>query len=172
MQKQKCAAIIIKIGNYVSKDEKSARTLSDKTGIDIGIINSIVSGKRKKYRSTTLDILYEFFWLEKDDFYKENMKRRLQPSESILGTILRDRRVQMWYSLEDVSALLKWDARSLARIESWDTLPAYHSYYITRLLQLYKFTKEESETLKRFICILRDLVKIAGRYQNDIDKTE
>jgi hypothetical protein len=162
------ATIIIKIRTYLKDDERNSTTLSNATGVDVGIINSILSGKRKKYRSTTLDILYEYFGIERDDYYKENLKRWVMPVESILGSILRNRRIQMWYSIEDVANLVKWEERQLARIEAGDSLPSYQSYYISKLLPLYQFTPQEQEQIRWFICILKDMVKIHNKY--DIEK--
>jgi len=117
-----------------------------------------------KFTQRTLDAVYDFFDMDRDKFYLENLSKWNKPTEAILGTIFRKKRIAMWWSLDEVARQIKWDVRQLRRIESGDSLPSYKSYYITQLINLYEFNEEEQWTIRWFICILSDLVKINNKY--------
>lgn len=153
------------ITNYLTKHSLSS--LWEKTHIDVRQIKALLnysSNQEIKFTQRVLDRIYHFFWLDKDDFYRRNLKKRYKPTEAILGNIFRHKRIELWYSLKEIAYMLKWDERQLRRIESWDSLPWYSSYYITQLIKIYWFNQNEAETIRWFICILSDMVKINNKY--------
>ena len=157
-----------KIREFLSKN--SLTLLSDKTKIDPRQIKLILEDDKHKFQQSTLDVLYDFFDLDKDSFYRDNLKIRYRPTEAVLWNILRGKRIKMWWSLSEVAYMIKWDERQLRRIESWDSLPSYKSYYITQLVKLYRFNPHEEEIIRWFICILSDMIKINNKY--DLENVE
>lgn len=162
-----------KLNEYLRRGSLSG--ISQEIGVDprqIKILLHYSSAKNSDHKFTlrTLDAVYDFFGLERDRFYLENLSKWNKPTEAILGTIFRRKRISMWRSLEEVARKIKWDVRQLRRIECWESLPSYKSYYITQLIALYGFTLEEQATIRRFICILSDLVKINNKY--DLENVE
>lgn len=137
------------------------KEISLNTGLSFKCIENFYKWKYKKQRKETLDILYEYFKLEKDDFYNENIKKWQMPTQSVLGTFLRRKRLEKWLSIHDVAKKIKWDDRQIARIEAGDSLPDYSSYYITKFFEIYEFTDDEKNTVSWFIVILRDLVNLS-----------
>lgn len=142
---------------------KWIKQVSDSTGLSVKCVENCVTGKNKKFRRHTLDILYEYFKVEKDEFYNDNTKKWEMPTQSILWTFLREKRVEKWYTIHQVARLIKWDDRQIARIEAGDSLPHYSSYYFTKFFELYEFNEEEKNTVSWFIVILKDLVNLSKK---------
>lgn len=69
--------------------------LSQQTGIQDTMLAGIAGGKHGKHRKNTLDILYEHFGLPKDEWYLDNMKKWVKPTESVLGEVFRKKRLAM-----------------------------------------------------------------------------
>lgn len=122
----------------------------------------------EKIREQTMDELYRYYRMEKDDFYIENQKKWQSPTQSILWSLFRKKRLEKFLSVDDVAKLVKWDSRAIHRIEWWHTLPNYNSYYITKFMEIYEFTEEEKQTISWFIVILRDVINIY-KWWNDIE---
>lgn len=141
--------------------------LARETGISRSALRSLKNLKKVKYRKQTLDVLYEYFELEYDEFYKENMKKRHPPTFAVIGNIMRLKRLEHHRSVEEVAKIIKGSVREIYRIEAWDSLPSYRSWYMTELLALYEFSEEEKNKIMRWIAIVKDLIKINNRYDED-----
>jgi transcriptional regulator with XRE-family HTH domain len=141
--------------------------LSRETGISRSALWSLKNMKKVKYRKQTLDVLYNYFQMEYDTFYKENMKKRHPPTFAVIWNIMRLKRLEAHRAMEDVAKLIKGSVRELYRIEAWDSLPSYRSRYMTELLELYEFTEEERNTIMRWIAIVKDLIKMNNKYDSD-----
>ena len=158
-----CTAI-----KLLEMDEKS-RTLQEiasEMGLEYGFLWSFKNGKYKKYMVKNIDIVYNFYSLEKDQRYYNNQRLWNKKTYSVLWDILRMGRIRQWLSVEDVAKALKGDKRQIMRIEHGDSLTSVRSYYITEMLKLYKFSEEEEEKIKRGIVILQDLYKIHNKYES------
>lgn len=116
--------------------------------------------KNKKYTSQTLDTLYDFFELEKDNFYKENQKKWLKSDESILWVLLKKKREQLQLSKKEVAKIIKWTEREMTRIESWDVAPKFNSYYLRELIKLYNFSDSEWNQIKWYVASLHDIIEL------------
>lgn len=143
--------------------------MSKKIGVCYSFMYQIVRGDPKKIRHVVLDEIYQFYKVEKDEFYLENMKKWEPPTQSILWSLLRSKRHQKKMSVEDVARLIRWDARQIRRIEAGDSLPSYSSYYMTKFFEVYELNEEEKQTISWFIVILRDVVNLYNKV-NDIVK--
>lgn len=141
--------------------------LSRQTGVSRSALRSLKNLKKSKYRKQTLDVLYDFFDIDRDEFYKENMKKRHPPTFTVIGNIMRLKRLEQHWSIEEVAKIIKWSPRELYRIEAWDSLPSYRSRYMTELLELYEFTEEEKHTIMWWIAIVKDLIKLNNKYDDD-----
>jgi len=111
-----------KLNEYLRRG--SLTGISQEIGVDprqIKILLYYNSAKNcdHKFTPRTLDAMYDFFGLERDKFYLENLSKWNKPTEAILGTIFRKKRIAMWRSLDEVARKIKWDVRQLRRIESW-----------------------------------------------------
>ncbi len=113
-----------------------------------------------KYRKSNLDVVYAFFDMERDDWYHDNLKKWVKPTESILGEIFRKKRLQLGLSMQEIDRKIHVGVRQIARIEAGDSLPGITSYTIIKLVELYGFTEQESVTIRWFITLLRDMVNI------------
>lgn len=139
--------------------------LSQKTWVNKTSLWKLKTQKKCKYKKNTLDVLYQFFELDRDAFYQDNMKKRYPPTFSVIGNILREKRIAMWLSVAEVAKHTKWDKRQVFRIEAWDSLPAFNSWYMTQLMELYEFDEEEKGKIMWGIAILKDLIKINNKYE-------
>jgi hypothetical protein len=52
-------------------------------------------------------VLYDFFALDRDTFYKENMKKRHPPTFTVIGNIMRLKRLEQHWSIEEVAKIIK-----------------------------------------------------------------
>lgn len=161
------------IRDYVAKN--GSKSLEIKTGIYWNGIKKIADGDMThKFRRSIIDQLYDFFDLEIDDWYKENLKKWFRPTDSAIGDIFRLKRLSKGIALEQIEKDLHISKRQLMRIEAGHSLPSYKGYAINKLCQYYEFTPEEVEKIRWAVCILQDVLKIrnalAGKY--DIEKEE
>jgi len=141
--------------------------LSKETGISRSALWSLKNMKKVKYRKQTLDVLYDYFKMEYDTFYKDNMKKWHPPTFAVIGNIMRLKRLENHWSVEDVAKIVKGSVRELYRIEAWDSLPSYRSRYMTELLEIYEFTEEERNTIMWGIAIVKDLIKMNNKYDTN-----
>lgn len=146
--------------------------LSRETGISRSALWSLKNLKKTKYRKQTLDILYEYFDLDYDTFYKDNLRKRHPPTFAVIGNIMRLKRLEQHWSIEEVAKMIKGSPRELYRIEAWDSLPSYRSRYMTELLELYEFTEEERHTIMWWIAIVKDLIKLNNKYDTEQPLTD
>ncbi len=156
--------IINKLENEVN--QKWIKQVSYDTWLSFKCIENCIRWRYKKYRRHTLDILYEYFKQDKDFFYDENAKKWEMPTQSVLGSFLREKRLKQWLTVHQVAKLIKWDDRQIARIEAWDSLPHFWLYYMTKFFEVYELNDEEKNTVSWFIVILRDLLNL---HKNKID---
>jgi hypothetical protein len=142
-------------------DLNNMKKLRHETWIWCKAIYSIMRWhKNKKYTSQTLDTLYDFFELEKDNFYKENQKKWLKSDESILWVLLKKKREQLQLSKKEVAKIIKWTEREMTRIESWDVAPKFNSYYLRELIKLYNFSDSEWNQIKWYVASLHDIIEL------------
>ena len=142
-------------------DINNMKKLRHETWIWCKAIYSIMRWhKNKKYTSQTLDTLYDFFELEKDNFYKENQKKWLKSDESILWVLLKKKREQLQLSKKEVAKIIKWTEREMTRIESWDVAPKFNSYYLRELIKLYNFSDSEWNQIKWYVASLHDIIEL------------
>jgi len=152
-----------KINDFLN--ENLVKDLRRETWIGCKAIYSIKNGyKNKKYTAQTLDILYEFFNIPKDDFYNENLKKWLKSDESILWILLKKRREKLNLTKIDVAKILKWTEREISRIEAWDVAPKLNSYYLKELLKLYKFSENERDQIRWYVSSLHDIIALNRNY--------
>lgn len=108
-------------------------------------------------RKSTLDELYHYFKLKKDEFYHKSIKKTENSSDSILGELFRLRRKNMGLTAEQVAESIRWTDREIKRIENGDVLPYESSWYITKLLEFYSFHQEDEDRIRWHIVLLREM---------------
>ena len=119
--------------------------LAVRVGIDQRTLRAMLRNSRSKYKGVHLDILYEFFGLPKDAFYVENKKKWIKPTESVLGEILRERRIRKGWDIHQVARMIRMDDRSIARIEAGDTLLTLNSQPLADLSALDAFFSAQQQ---------------------------
>lgn len=112
---------------------------------------------QRKYRTTVLDILYEFFKLEKDDFYERNKKKWYPSTESLLGTFIRKKRMEKNMSVDLLAKKIKMDSRALKRIEAGDSLPDMHHYSMKHIAEVLELTPSEKKAISECIKALHTI---------------
>ena len=155
--------LIQKIKEYIKKYD--LQTLCNMSWINRRVILSLLKWDHRKYRKTTLDILYDFFKLKHDKFYFENLKKWYPKTESLLWTLIRFKRVRRNIELEKLAKQIKMDSRALKRLESGDALPYYNNWSIQHVLDVLEFTKEEREIVENYIKIMRKTEKLVKKYE-------
>lgn len=134
--------------------------LSKDTWLSNNVLISFFENKNRKYTKNTMDILYDFFHLEIDDFYKENVKKWYPKTNSLFWYLLRTKRTNKNIMIEDLAKMIKIERRTLSRIESGDTLPTNNSYTINHLIDVLWFTEEEKNITNKYINVMRELIEI------------
>lgn len=138
---------------------KWALKLRKETWIWMWNIYSFKNKIDKTYTKQTLDILYDFFWLEKDSFYFSKLKREVWYKNS-LWLLFKLKREELKLTKKDVAKQIKWSERHLSRIESWDSDYKLNSYYIKTLISLYNFSEVEKEYIKNYISSLKQIINL------------
>lgn len=154
--------LVEKIREYL--DTHTIQELHNKTGVCTGVFYSLLKRDWKKYNRNTLDILYDFFSLERDEFYKDNLKKWYPKTPSLFWTFIRYKRLKMEIDLHDLAKEIKTDQRALARLESWDALPSINSWTIQHLMDALQFTDDERTMTKIYIDSMKMLEKAIKKY--------
>jgi len=131
--------------------------LSKETGLSMSVLISFFENKKRKYTKNTLDILYDFFGIEHDDFYNENIKKWYPKTPSLFGSFIRGKRIDANIMIGELAREIKVKKRTLVRLESWDSLPSYSGRTMTNLMEYLKFSKKEMELSKKYIAIMKEL---------------
>ncbi len=154
--------LVEKIRTYLN--ENTIQDLHHETWICVGVFYSLLKRDWKKYSKNNLDILYTHFQLDKDQFYKDNLKKWYPKTPSLFGTFIRYKRLQMEIDLPELSKLVRVDERALARLESGDALPTFDSWTIQHLMDTLQFTDEEKTMAKLYIENMKWLEKTIKKY--------
>lgn len=168
-------AIITSIREYVDRNTDYERNgilvLEIRTGVWRRVIENLMEGKIDRYKIRTLNTLYDFFSLERDDFYMDNLDRLKQGTvhnqsawhDSVFGSIMYEMRKKQKMTIPEVSFATKIDEKTIKRIEYGETLPSFGSYTLTTLANLYEFSDEDRNTIGWLITISKDTQKILKR---------
>ena len=155
--------LIQKIKDYIKQYDLN--TLTDMSWINRRVILSLIKWEHKKYRKTTLDILYDFFHLKKDQFYYDNFKKWYPQTESILWTLIRFKRVRKNLELDQLAKSIKMDSRALARLESGDSLPYYKSWSIQNIMEILDFNDTEKKIIEEYMKVMIKTKKLVKKYE-------
>lgn len=154
--------LVEKIRDYLNTH--TIQELHGETWVCTGVFYSLLKRDWKKYNKNTLDILYSFFKLERDQFYKDNLKKWYPKTPSLFGTFIRYKRLKMEIDLHDLAKKIRTDERALARFESWDALPTFDGWTIQHLMEALQFTDEEKTMAKIYIDNMKWLEKTIKKY--------
>lgn len=154
--------LLEKIQEYIKKYD--LRTFSRDSWVWIPVILSILNLENKKYNKKTLNILYDFFDLEKDDFYRKNLEKWYPKTKNILWNFIRIKRLKKNKDLENLAKTLKMDKRALARLEAWESFPSYNSYTIQKIIENLDFSEKEKQIIKNHLKSCQEVKKILKNY--------
>lgn len=154
--------LVEKIKQYL--DENTIQDLYHATGVNTGVFYSLLKRDWKKYNKNTLDILYSFFGLPRDQFYNDNLKKWYPKTPSLFGTFVRYKRLHQEVDLKELAVKLRMDERALARLESGDALPTFDSWTIQHMMDALDFTSEERTMAKIYIDNMKWLEKTIKKY--------
>lgn len=153
---------------YIKKyiEENGVNALYKETGITKSVLLDIANNKNKKYFTSTLNILYDFFKLKKwDNFYKKNFKKWNPKTPCLFWNLIRTKRLKKFMTLDDLLRAIKSDKRGLARIEAGDSLPSVNSWNIKHIFLCLDFSNEEQELVKNYIYTMKKLEKTIKHYE-------
>lgn len=156
---------------FIDKYGKPA--LKNQTGVSDNVIEAILAGNPKgiKFRATTLDILYDFFRLSKDNFYNDNLRKRYPKTDTMLGTFIRQKRTAMGMGVEELADKIKSTKLAILRLELGESLPSFASYTIQNVMFQLKMSPEERQLVKNFIQSVKDIEKLLkDQYKTNITK--
>lgn len=154
--------LVEKIREYL--DTHTIQDLHNKTWVCTGVFYSLLKRDWKKYSKNTLDILYDFFELQRDQFYNDNLKKWYPKTPSLFGTFVRYKRLHMEIDIKQLAKLVRVDERALARLESWDALPTFDSWTIQHIMDTLNFTDEEKTMTKIYIDNMKWMEKTIKKY--------
>lgn len=154
--------LVEKIREYL--DTHTIQDLHHATGICTWVFYSLLKRDWKKYSKNTLDILYKFFELPRDQFYNDNLKKWYPKTPSLFGTFIRYKRLQLEIDLHELSKRIRVDERALARLESGDALPTFDSWTIQHMFEALGFNDEEKTMTKIYIDNMKWMEKTIKKY--------
>ena len=91
---------------------------SGRTGVCVSVIEKILSSPESSFRFSTIERLYIFFDLERDEYFKIHLRRWNPPTKSIPGSIVRVKRIEKCLTISELSKLIRCSERTLKRLES------------------------------------------------------
>ena len=148
--------LIHKVKEYLALH--GSQKLCNETGLSADVINAITEPTRRiKFKSTTLDVLYDFFRLYKDNFYHANLKKRYPKTQSMLWSYFRLKRMKKNLSLEQLAHKIKSSKLSIIRLELGESLPSFLSYTMQSVLKELEFNEEEIRIVKQMIIAVKDI---------------
>lgn len=154
--------LVEKIRKYL--DDHTIQDLHNQTGICTGVFYSLLKRDWKKYSKNTLDILYSFFELPRDQFYNNNLKKWYPKTPSLFGTFVRYKRLHKEIDIKQLSKMVRVDERALARLESGDALPTFDSWTIQHIMEALDFNDEEKTMTKIYIDNMKWIEKTIKKY--------
>lgn len=155
--------VVRKLYEYMARHDNirdGIKAFHNRTGLGTIFIMNILEMKQIKHNIAPMNALYDYFQVERDDFFKNNLKKWHQDPESIIGRIFRERRIQMNKQIHEVSLATKIDDRTIRRIECGESLPNFDSYSINRLVNYYDFSEQERHTIGWYITIMHDMMSL------------
>lgn len=135
--------------------------LSKRTGVSRQSVYNLLNNKNATFKKSTLDKLYSFFHLYKDEFYLQNLKRQYQDWHSYLARLLQDKRISMWLSRYDIVKGAIISEKTISRIERW-WVPDI--WTLEQILPILKFSVEESNVIIEFAKHLKVLADLQKKY--------
>ena len=160
--------LINKINDYLKIN--NIKNLSNQSWIWENVFLSILNKENRKYNKNTLDILYSFFWLSRDDFYLNNLKKRNPKTNCLFGYFIRLKRLKKNINILELAKKIKMGDRAIARIEAGDSLPSFNSYTIENLSNFLEFNNNEKKIIKKYIEITKELNNLLENEIKDIEK--
>ena len=155
--------LISKVKDYIK--ENWIQKLCYETWLSPNVISAIVEPSRRiKFKANTLDILYDFFWLYKDHFYQDNMKKRYPKTQSMLWTFFRVKRVEKNLSLEQLAKAIKSSKLAVIRLELWESLPSFNSYTMQTIFDYLEFDEHEKKVIEKMVVAVKDIETLLRNY--------
>lgn len=153
--------LIYKIEEYLKTHTISE--LERYSGISQRTLNRLIKNKNWRFYRSTLDCLYDFFKIEKDELYYENFKKWYPKTPSLFWNFVRNKRLWENKCLEELAKEIKVNRRAISRLEAWESQPWYNSWTISNLFESLKFTEEEKEVTKNFIKAIKQMESLVKK---------
>lgn len=153
-----------KIAEYM--DNYPVRHLCSRAGVQKSVIYRIMQVTEYSdecFEIRTLQKLYSFFNLEYDEWYKSNLRRHYPATPGVLGDLIRDRRIEKWYSQEYIADRAKLDKRVIVRLEMGYTLPSINTYTLSTILSLLDMSPDEQKVIQSWVQVTRQLTRIQNK---------
>lgn len=152
--------VLKKIKEYLEKN--TVRTLQENAKVWSYIIYDLEK-EWKKVSKKVLDRLYNFFELEKDDFYFSKLSNYKWYIYNPLWELLRKRREKLWFTREQIAKMIKWTDRHIRRLENGDMTYWSNYYYVKEILKLYKFSKIEENQILSYVSTFSIIIELSKK---------
>ncbi|PZM86478.1 hypothetical protein DLH72_00850 [Candidatus Gracilibacteria bacterium] len=152
--------VLEKIKEYLEKN--TVRTLQEKAKVGSYVIYDLEK-EGKKVSKKVLDRLYNFFELEKDDFYFSKLSNYKGYIYNPLGELLRKRREKLGFSREQIAKMIKGTDRHIRRLENGDMTYGSNYYYVKEILKLYKFSKIEENQILSYVSTFSIIIELSKK---------
>lgn len=153
-----------KIAEYM--DNYTVKHLCSRAGVQKSVIYRIMQVTEYSdecFEIRTLQKLYSFFNLQYDDWYKSNLRKHYPATPGVLGDLIRDRRIEKWYSQEYIADRAKLDKRVIVRLEMGYTLPSINTYTLSTILSLLDMSPDEQKVIQSWVQVTRQLTRIQNK---------
>lgn len=141
-------------------ENHTVRELQDRAKIWAYVIYDL-ENEEKKFSKKVLDRLYDFFNLEKDDFYFSKLTKYKWYLYNPLWELLRKRREKLGLTREQVAKMIKWSDRHIRRLESWNMTYWSNYYYVKEIIKLYKFSKIEENQILSYVSNFSIIIELS-----------
>lgn len=147
------------VKNYIK--EHSMESLSIISWVSRQSLHNLVNKRKPTFRKQTLDKLYSFFHLYKDEFYIQNFKRQYQDWPSYLARILQNKRLWLGLSRHELARRSLISEKTISRVERW-WMP--DDWTLNSLIPALWFNDQEKQEIINFSKQLRVLVNLHKKY--------
>lgn len=167
--------LIEKLSAFIRTHRGAKQLITQLTGVKEAAIDNILHNRTPKHKISTINALYKFFRLERDEWYKQNLKNWKINTSNMFWEFFHDLRVKAGKTRQEVSDDLRnIDTRTLERLENWETFPYCGSYTVIKLMEYYGLNEEQKWNILWYLSIAHEFKTMHTNLvtQNVVGKSE
>ncbi len=158
-----------KLKEYIQNHRNGKQLITQLTWVKEAALDNVLLWRTEKHKLTTINALYEFFRLQRDEWYRENLKKWKINTSTMFGEFFHELRIRSWKSIQEVASDLRnIDERTLERLENGHTFPYCNSYTIMKLIEYYGLNEEQKGNILWYLSISHEFKNMYSGLIEDV----